>query len=219
MARGLPAREGPPLGSDRRATMFQGNIARSLRFQLPLLCLHHLELAGLAQHYGVPTRLLDWTHDPLIAVYFASERWDDGLMEESASGSLCVWTLNTEIRLDLLAKQYVYAHLGTRAPLEFVTPPYNGNKNLAAQSGVFTHVPVIMQGERPSELDRRCLSELMATMFGRFPPPNPLLCKHRLGWEHRAKLRVELEEVGYGAARVFPGYYGVAKQMMETEQW
>jgi hypothetical protein len=39
----------------------------------------------LAQHYGLPTRLLDWSENPLVAAYFAVQDLDD---------DGCVWALS-----------------------------------------------------------------------------------------------------------------------------
>ena len=44
----------------------------------------------LMQHYGFPTRLLDWSRSPLYALYFATSERSEGIDKTDA----CVWLLN-----------------------------------------------------------------------------------------------------------------------------
>lgn len=51
------------------------------------------ELLFLMQHYGMPTRLLDWTENPLIALFFAlssAKKNDTGIFENDAA----VWIMS-----------------------------------------------------------------------------------------------------------------------------
>jgi len=67
--RGVPLPEDSQ-GMRRLVEWFQPPLLFAQRGEWPPS--EFLSLCGLAQHYGLPTRLLDWTFDPRVAAYFAA---------------------------------------------------------------------------------------------------------------------------------------------------
>ncbi|RDV10357.1 FRG domain-containing protein [Pontibacter diazotrophicus] len=78
-------------------------------------------LFAIAQHHGVPTGLLDWTYNPLVAAYFAAEK--------PQGKEIAVWALN----LDIVVKPDIY--------LRRLTVPPQKIPFLDAQEGLFVWCP------------------------------------------------------------------------------
>jgi len=106
----------------------------------------------LMQHYGVPTRLLDWTESPLTALYFAVS---DKLTEESdgALWSLKPTELNRIAGVDVEEKNFILCfddeelksyslETLSQNPRNKLTPlatiATRNNPRIQAQLGVFT---------------------------------------------------------------------------------
>lgn len=72
-----------------------------------------MEFLFLAQHYGLPTRLLDWTYNPLVALYFAccSHKEIDGVVYQSCPFSRSIFQPEVHDILNFRATTFLIPNL------------------------------------------------------------------------------------------------------------
>ena len=164
-----------------------------------------LSLIGLAQHYRLPTNLLDWSRHAFTAAYFAARRLVSECPRETQR--LAVWGFNTAI-LECLQRKS--AHFRYGLPCYIVTAPSAGNPNLAAQQGLFT-----LWLSRSGELEphRTPLDQAVAGFLkeNKRNGDGPLFLRFTLPAREAPRLMQLLDREGITTARLFPGYQGVAE--------
>lgn len=180
------------------------------------------ELAALAQHYGMETRLLDWTTNIETAIYFAvheEPRLSKEEKKELDSKYVAIWILNPMI------------FFGAETPLKIIRPPYYGNPNLAAQKGLFTfwnvqglQIPLNNKEKDAFEIFNRLrnstpLDELIEKECIKQNRKDVVMWKLLIPSKDRKVLYEYIRSKNVNAASLFPGYEGVVKSLKEDRSF
>jgi hypothetical protein len=175
-------------------------------------------LFALAQHYGIPTRLLDWTYNPLAAAYFAAVEPAKRLMvtqraaPEESDGRLAIWALQRGL-LNVACREWNPGAITVSAP-GFNIP------NLQAQRGLFTLVRFKTKQSAVAELptlDEIIKASDRAEEIRNLPgfPPLPHLYKFTLPQSQAPRLLYFLDRAEVNVATLFPTLQSVKDHMVE----
>lgn len=137
----------------------------------------------IAQHYGVPTRLLDWSKSPLIATYFALENEDFNFDCDCA-----IYALTSVYELNISSTTYANP-FDVKEFIEF-NPPILDNR-IENQKAVFTIFPNPFE---PIEIEKD-------------------LFKFVIDKNLRKILRDKLSLFGIDENTIYPGLEGVGKKI------
>lgn len=175
----------------------------------------YIELAGLAQHYGLYTRLLDWSRNINVALYFAVS----GLMnfdESQKPENIVLWILDTTT-LKVAEKD--------RPGLIIYTPEYAGNPNLCAQKGVFLLNSINNRYKKTigndfdlADKKTKSFDEIIKEQVNGYNE-RPILYKILIPTPQDYELNKYIFTEDYDASLIFPGYEGAAKTIKENLYW
>lgn len=156
------------------------------------------QILAVAQHYDVPTRLLDWTDRSFVACYFAASSASFEL-HDMTMPRIAIWALDTTFHDSLKT-------------VKIIRTPGGTSLNQAAQSGLFTTHNLrecdIFDPYVPEALDD--LEEIYSG--GRSLRP---LIKMTLPVSQAPDLLTLCSKMGVDGSTLFPGFHGVAKKVKD----
>ncbi len=153
-----------------------------------------MNFLAMAQHHKVPTRLLDWSENPLVAFYFAATSVFNNHLNYKKGDRLAIWVLNKHV-----AKQI--------SGIKFHFPPGSISSHVSAQSGLFT--------VHPTSNDHSEIFNPIGLEDKIIPYEKVTLLKLTLPVECSIDLSHYCEQLGINTSKIFPTADGAGLGVLE----
>jgi len=142
----------------------------------------------LGQHYGLPTELLDWTWNPLVAAYFA--------VNANEKSDRRIWSYYAS--RDRISAGFLKGRLGFSVVKDIaVISPIHIDRRVTAQASVFT-----LHAEPLQDLSAQIKSDEVLEEF--IIPHNSV-----------SRLRRDLDTIGINTSTIIPALDGIARYCLE----
>jgi hypothetical protein len=146
---------------------------------------------ALAQHHGLPTRLLDWSESAYIAAFFAYSN----LRPENAESKIAIWCLDQSEK-NVWSKE---------SGVEILRVPTYGNDRLRSQMGWFTYL--------------RAKEDTLEEYVRGFPEAPSALRRFEIPAREVRFVLADLGMMGIDHARIFPGLSSNAMDAELRVRW
>ena len=174
----------------------------------------HESLATLAQHYGIPTRLLDFTYDVYTALYFATK--------DAIKISLDKKTIdyNKKISIWTMFPISTSTDLFIRNGLKIIQPIYANNPNLYAQKGLLVYWNIKKDNDliyEPSLINITKNFDFFNGVNKDFfiQRQKEIFKRFELPYSEIPKIWSFLLQKECNATKYFPGYHSIIEEMNE----
>lgn len=177
-----------------------------------------LPVMALAQHYGLPTRLLDWSWSPFVAAYFAASGHiaSPETVNSKAGKYISVWATVSDQLGTPISDERTHGQVpGDKAKKLFmIQTPSAQNPNLKLQRGVFTLFIDEVASQRTAGSDN-VSPTVLSPQNEWCPQDKPQFFKLLLPVEKAPELVRRLVSLGYNRNRLIDGFQGAAESVLE----
>lgn len=143
-----------------------------------------LEILSIAQHHGLPTRLLDWTKNLMTAIYFSVEEpFNQEDKKETEFSSIHIYRTTTKVKLDKTFNPFEINEVK-----RFI--PKHWDNRIIAQNGQFTVHPNPYEPWNPNGLE-----------------------KIYIHFKIRKEIKTILNNYGVHAGSIYPELDGIARHI------